>query len=159
MVRKLFSTDCQVTSNSGFSTNGWRCSLITSLAMPLAVLLVGLAPSPARAEGPSPTSKLTSEQRVKIFPEQKVLTVKNQKARIAILQQGERCVSAAATSNALKNCMRQERQQNMAQRRSEWSELRSLYARYGIKLPESRPNSDVKPIKASPGPTTKTQTP
>ena len=159
MVGKSFPPDCQVNFNYGFSTHCWRRSPVTSLAISLAALLVGLAPFPARAEGPSPASKLTAEQRVKIFPEQKALAVKNQKARITILQQGERCLSAAATPDALKSCMRQERKQNMAQRRSEWSELRSLYARYGIKLPESRPKSDVKQLKASPGPATKTQTP
>lgn len=121
--------------------------------MPLAALLVGLVPFPARAEGPSPVSKLTPEQRIKIFPEQKTLDIKNQKARIAIMQQGERCLNAATTFDALKVCMRLERKQNLGQRRSEWSELRSLYARYGIKLPERRPSSDGKTIKASPDPT------
>jgi Spy/CpxP family protein refolding chaperone len=60
--------------------------------------------------------RLTPEQRQKIFPEQRSLAVQDHQARIAILEKGRRCLTAAANADALSDCMRQEREAMQGQR-------------------------------------------
>ena len=104
--------------------------------------LVGLglvlmqAPGALQAQQGPPESRLTPQQQEQLFPEQKALWLKHARARIAALQSGERCVQAARSAQALKRCLQQERQSNMSLRRSHWAEMRALFARYGIQLPE-----------------------
>ncbi len=109
---------------------------------PLVALLTSLflaAPQTALAQQQKPDRpRLTPQQQEQLFPEQKALWLRHQRARISAMQTAERCVNAARTAEAFKGCMRQERQANMAQRRSQMAEMRALYGRYGIQLPEPR---------------------
>ena len=107
----------------------------------LALLSLGVvltqAPGPLLAQSGSPSgSRLTVQQQQKLFPEQRQLWLRHARARIAALQSGERCVQAARTAEAFKGCLQQERQINMALRRSHWADMRALFARYGIQLPD-----------------------
>lgn len=94
--------------------------------------LAQVAPVPA---GPG---RLTPAQQQKIFPEQRNLMLRDQQARITILQNGERCMAAATTPDALHNCMKQERTASQNQRQQFWGGMRSLYERNGIPVPERR---------------------
>jgi hypothetical protein len=86
--------------------------------------------------GPSEAGRPTKAQLQKIFPDQKRLAISDHQARIAILQNGERCLSAAGSSEALRNCMKQERDAYQRQRQQHWSAMKSLLERNGIPLPK-----------------------
>jgi len=122
-------------------------SMTTALRLPmrLAVLAVvigstGLALAqsssgePSRPVGPP----LSPSQMQKIFPDQKRLAISDHQARISILQTGERCLAAATTSEALRTCMKQERDAYQLQRRDHRSAMRALLERNGIALPAPR---------------------
>lgn len=111
--------------------------------VPIAPALLGLAliqaPTALLAQqGPVPGSRLTPQQRQQLFPQQKQLWLQQSRARISSLQTAERCVQAAQTPDALMDCLQRERQSNMRLRRSHWAEMRALYSRYGIQLPEQK---------------------
>ena len=116
---------------------------ITPWQRPLiaAALLLGLGtavqaqppvPSKPRGEGP----RLTEAQRLKMFPETRTLAAQDHRARIAILQQGERCISAATNGDGLRNCMRQERDALQNQRQQHRNALRQMFVRNGIPVPD-----------------------
>jgi hypothetical protein len=92
----------------------------------------------AQTTPPTGRPQLTPAQQAKIFPEQKALSLKSHQTRIASLTDGERCISAAGNWEALKSCMQQERQANMAMHKANRSEMRSLFERNGIPFPEAR---------------------
>jgi hypothetical protein len=107
---------------------------------PVLALLASVAlaaPQVALAQQQKPVApRLTPQQQEQLFPEQKALWLKHQRARISAIQTAERCVNAARTAEAFKGCLRQERQANMALRRSHMAEMRALFGRHGIQLPE-----------------------
>ena len=109
---------------------------------PLVALLTALslaAPQTALAQLQKPARpRLSPQQQEQLFPEQKALWLKHQRARISSMQAAEGCVNAARTASTFQTCLRQERQANMALRRSLMDEMRALYGRYGIALPEPR---------------------
>lgn len=84
-------------------------------------------------QGSAPGSRLTPQQQEQLFPEQKQLWLNHAQARSAALQAGQRCVQAARNPETFRNCLNQERQRNMELRRTHWTEMRALLARYGIK--------------------------
>ena len=117
-----------------------------TLRSPLFPALLGLSlalpnlPQAALAQQTTnPRASLTPEQKAQIFPQQKELWLKHARARIASMQANERCVQASTTFEAFQGCQRQERQANLQMRLNSWAELRALYARYGVQLPETRP--------------------
>ena len=83
--------------------------------------------------------RLTPEQRQKIFPEQRSLAVQDHQARIAILEKGRRCLTAAANADALSDCMRQEREAMQSQRAQHMASMRDLLQRNGLPVPQWRP--------------------
>lgn len=85
-----------------------------------------------RGEGP----RLSAAQRQKLFPETRSLAIQDHQARIAILQQGQRCLGAAGNGDALRACMRQERQAMDAQRSRHREALRQAFVRQGIPVPD-----------------------
>lgn len=109
-----------------------------------AALLLGLgAGVQARAQslplvdndrGPGP--RLSEAQRLKVFPELRTLTLQDHRARIAILQQGERCITAATSPDAQRSCMRQEREATQNQRRRFGLAMREVFQRNGIPVPD-----------------------
>jgi hypothetical protein len=85
---------------------------------------------------PSEASRPTPAQMQKIFPEQKRLAISDQQARISILQSGERCLSAAASSEALRACMKQQREASQRQRQQHRASMKALFERNGIAMPQ-----------------------
>ncbi|MEB3259928.1 MAG: hypothetical protein VKP63_04785 [Cyanobacteriota bacterium] len=105
------------------------------------VLLLGLSGSAALAQpvGPMPNrDRLTPEQRQKIFPDMRRLTLQDHRERIAILQRAESCITRAASDDALAECMRAQREAMRQQRRQQMSELQALFQRNGLPMPQWR---------------------
>jgi hypothetical protein len=67
------------------------------LGLGTAVQAQSTVPSKPRGEG----ARLTEAQRLKVFPETRTLAAQDHRARIAILQQGERCISAATNGRTM----------------------------------------------------------
>jgi hypothetical protein len=88
---------------------------------------------------------LTPQQQEQVFPEQKALWLRQQRGRIKVIETAERCVSGARTPDAFKDCLRQQRQANLTLRRSHKAEMRALYGRYGIQLPDTGSGWKQKP--------------
>jgi len=118
-------------------------ALRRSLRLALLAVVIGTSTSalaqsstadPARPLAP----RLTPAQMQKLFPDQKRLAIRDHQARIAILQTGERCLAAATNSEALRTCMKQERDAYQLQRRDHRSAMRALLERNGIALPPPR---------------------
>ena len=113
----------------------WQRPLIATalvLGLGTAVQAQSSAPPPPRGEGP----RLTDAQRQKMFPETRTLAGQDHRARIAILQQGERCISAATNGDGLRSCMRQEREALQNQRQQHRDALRQVFVRNGIPVPD-----------------------
>jgi hypothetical protein len=113
----------------------WQRPLIAAalvLGLGTAVQAQSTAPPKPRGEGP----RLTEAQRQKVFPETRTLAAQDHRARIAILQQGERCISAATNGDGLRNCMRQERDALQNQRQQQRNALRQMFVRNGIPVPD-----------------------
>jgi hypothetical protein len=89
-----------------------------------------------QTQGRGPAPRLTEAQQRKIFPETRSLAVRDHQARITILQQGERCSSAAGNGDALRACMRQERNAMQAQRQRHHEAMRQVFERNGIPVPD-----------------------
>ena len=106
-----------------------------------ALLLAGLAQGQTLA--PRPRPQLSQAQQQKIFPEQRALVLQDHRQRIAILQQGERCLSAATNGDALRACMKQERNAYQKQRDDHRAAMRALLQRNGIQPPPSRMKAPV----------------
>jgi hypothetical protein len=107
-------------------------------ALTVVVSLAGTA-ALAQPVGPHPQkSRLTPEQRQKIFPEQRRLALQDHRARIAILQRGETCLTNATTPDALQDCMRAQREEMWQQRRQQMEEMKALFERNGLPVPQWR---------------------
>ena len=96
---------------------------------------VALAQTPA-APAPARQSRISEAQWQKMFPEHKQLSLRDQRARVAISQRGERCLSGAANQDALRTCMREQRDALQEQRRQHMQEMRAMFERNGITMPE-----------------------
>jgi len=113
----------------------WQRPLIAAalvLGLGTVVQAQSTVPPKPRGEGP----RLTEAQRQKVFPETRSLAVQDHRARIAILQQGERCISAASNGDGLRTCMRQERDALQNQRQQHRDALRQVFVRNGIPVPD-----------------------
>lgn len=110
-------------------------------AGPALTVLFSLAGTAALAQpvGPNPQRpRLTPEQRQKIFPEQRRLALQDHRARIAILQRGETCLTNASTPDALQDCMRAQREEMWSQRRQHMEAMKGLFERSGLPVPQWR---------------------
>jgi hypothetical protein len=112
---------------------------ISSLPLRLAALalVVGSAGATlAQPLGQPAKGRLTPQQWQKIFPDYRSLAMRDHQARIAILQKGERCIAGAGSGDALRECLRQERSAYQQQRQAHRTEMRRLFERNGIPVPE-----------------------
>lgn len=116
-----------------------RCpSRPAQVGLPGLLLLLTLVGPAALAQlvGPYPKrERLTSEQLQKVFPEQRRLALQDHRARLAILQRGEACLQNSENGEALRNCMRVEREAMRQQRRQQMESLKALYQRNGLPAP------------------------
>jgi hypothetical protein len=96
---------------------------------------------------PARPSRISEAQWQKIFPEHKQLTLRDQQARTSILQRGQRCVSGAANIDALRTCMREEREAMQQQRRQHMQAMRAMFERNGIAMPELKKGPSGKGAK------------
>lgn len=122
------------------ATTALAATALTASALGLAIgaALIG-APALAQPVGPNPQRpRLTPEQSQKIFPEQRRLALRDHRARIAILQRGESCINAATTPEALRDCMRAQREAMWEQRRQHMGDMRALFERNGLPMPQWR---------------------
>jgi len=113
----------------------WQRPLIAAalvLGLGTAVQAQSSAPLKPKGEGP----RLTEAQKQKMFPETRALAAQDHRARIAILQQGERCITAAPNGDGLRSCMRQERDALQNQRQQHRDALRQVFVRNGIPVPD-----------------------
>ena len=97
------------------------------------------APGQQRSPGQQRTGdgpRLTEAQRQKVFPATRSLAAQDHRARIVILQQGERCINAATNGDGLRNCMRQERDALQNQRQQHRDALRQVFVSNGIAVPD-----------------------
>jgi hypothetical protein len=104
-------------------------------------VLLSLAGTAAVAQpvGPNPQkSRLTPEQRQKIFPDQRRLALQDNQAHLAILQRGATCLNNATTPDALQNCKRTQREAMSEQRRQFMANMKALYERNGLPVPQWR---------------------
>ncbi|WP_043325876.1 hypothetical protein [Cyanobium gracile] len=111
-------------------------SLLHPLRVALLAMVLGSTGVAMAQSGPSPAGRPTPAQMQKIFPEQKRLALSDQQARIAILQRGERCLSAAGSSEALRTCMKEQRSASQRQREQHRAAMKALLERNGIPLPQ-----------------------
>lgn len=110
-------------------------------ALSALALLFSLGGTAALAQpvGPMPPQdRLTPEQRAKIFPDMRRLALRDHRARIAILQRAENCLNSATNADALRDCMRSQREAMRQQHRQQMSELQALYQRNGLPMPQWR---------------------
>ena len=136
-----------------------RCPARPKASLQALALLVGLLGPAALAQpvGPLPQGgeggRLTPEQRAKVFPEQRRLALQDRQARIAILQRGESCLQSAANADALRDCMRAEREAMGQQRRQLMDSMKALYVRNGLPAPRwmQRQGRGQGPMRDGPG--------
>jgi len=113
----------------------WQRPLIAAaLVLGLGTAVQAQSSPPPHHGGDGP--RLTEAQKQKMFPETRALAAQDHRARIAILQQGERCISAAPNGDGLRTCMRQERDALQTQRQQHRDALRQVYERNGIPVPD-----------------------
>ncbi|MBD2548333.1 hypothetical protein H6G65_01785 [Microcystis elabens FACHB-917] len=110
--------------------------LLQPLRVALLAMVLGSTGAAMAQSDPSQIRRPTPAQMQAIFPEQKRLAISDQRARIAILQSGERCLSAAGSSEALRTCMKQQRDNSQRQREQHRAAMRALFERNGIPLPQ-----------------------
>ncbi|MFM7733880.1 MAG: hypothetical protein ACKO6F_10605 [Cyanobium sp.] len=115
-----------------------RSSLLASGLAAALALGTGAAAFAQAPAAPAREGRISPDQWQKIFPENKQLSLRDQRARLAILQRGERCISAAANADALRSCMREQRTAMQQQRRQHMQAMRALFERNGIQMPELR---------------------
>ena len=117
-------------SQQRFSPQRW-------LVRPAAVLLILALPihsGASLAQGGSPATQtrpnLSETQRQELFQKRKSLEQRSHAGRIAILQEADRCITAAQTREAFKACEQKEqqaRQQLRGQLRAEAAQVRAQF--------------------------------
>jgi hypothetical protein len=112
------------------------------VAMPASVL----AQSQAPGEG---LRRFRPEQRQEMFQALRDLERRSHAARIAILQEADRCIAAASTWNAFQSCERQEKQARERFKVEIRSEAEGLRARFGLPPRQDRTGSSARPPKAT----------
>lgn len=87
-------------------------------------------------------------QPAELFAEQKTLWQAHQRQRMGVMQGADRCVAAAKNTKQFRSCLDKERSIIRNLERKHWSELRSLYQRFGINLPNRKPgqNAEKQPM-------------
>jgi hypothetical protein len=97
------------------------------------------AATPQPGPGARPeTLNLTPAQQQELFAGRKSMALGTTSARIAVLQQTERCIKGARDLDALRQCHMQERtaQRELMERKR--TEVASLYKRLGLPAPQPR---------------------
>jgi hypothetical protein len=106
-------------------------------ALALSLCAIGAAGAQPTAEPPVRVGP-TAAQWQKVFPVLRQQALKDHQARAAILQRGERCLSAAAAIEALRTCQREERSALMQQHLKHRDAVRALFERNGLPVPEGK---------------------
>ena len=140
-MRRFFTRESALTSTIPSPARAHR--MATALATVLAAGLSGLAlvlTTPAMAlagpGGRGPEGRLTPQQKQQVFPDMKRLQTQDYRARIAILQKGERCMGAAGNADALMACKREERNAYRENRNQHRQAMEQMFRKYGIAMPE-----------------------
>jgi hypothetical protein len=114
----------------------------TAMATATATTAVALSLGPSASVfaqpvgDPGGAGRPTPAQWQKIFPEHRQLMLQDHRARVAILQRGERCIAAAGNEDVMRACLRDERSAMQQQRRQHMDAVRVLFERNGMPVPE-----------------------
>ncbi|MEB3266890.1 MAG: hypothetical protein VKN13_09810 [Cyanobacteriota bacterium] len=101
------------------------------------LLTLGMGPALAQSGELVPRDgRLTPEQQRRIFPDLKRLSLEDYSERTRMLERARRCVGGASDFEAYQTCRRQERQAYGQWRRQQQDQLRQLFERNGIPMPE-----------------------
>ena len=138
-----------------------------SLKPPLGVALLSLAwgagllagAPGVRAEGPWSADRpdrpqLTREQQLKMISVQRTLLQRHQEGRLAILDNDERCLKAAADDKAAQACHQQEREALKRLRDDMRAQARALRQQFNLPEPPERRMRLLRQGGASEGPGT-----
>jgi len=101
----------------------------------LPALLLATLATPGRAQSQMPPalgSPVQAAQREAIFRARVELERRSHACRIAILQEADRCVAAAATRAAFQACERQEREARERFRSGMQAEIQAFRSRFGL---------------------------
>jgi hypothetical protein len=112
---------------------GCQCLLV--LVLGLGLDLGGASAQPVGEGGQGRSPRLTPEQKARVFPDLRRLALNDHRARIRLLEQGERCINGAGSAEALQGCMRREREQYRSLREQHRSEVKQLFQRNGLPVP------------------------
>ena len=118
------------------TTSPMPANLLQPLRIAVLAVVLGSTGVAMAESRPSEAGRPTPAQMQKIFPEQKRLAISDHQARIAILQSGERCLSAAGSSDALRACMKAQRDAVQRQREQHRAAMKALLERNGIPPPQ-----------------------
>ncbi|MFN9661782.1 MAG: hypothetical protein ACK6BC_15690, partial [Cyanobacteriota bacterium] len=119
----------------------FSCAARPRFALPALALLLSLSGGAGLAQPVGPKvqqDRLTPEQRQKLFPDMRRLSLQDHRARIVILQRAESCINNATTDEALAACLRTQREAMREQRRQQLSDLPALFQRNGLPMPQWR---------------------
>jgi hypothetical protein len=82
--------------------------------------------------------KLTENQKQELFKARRGWALRDNAARMAVLQQSDRCVQAATDLEALRRCLGDERMANRRLMETTRNDATALAQRLGIPMPEGR---------------------
>jgi hypothetical protein len=122
---------------------------LSAVLLPLAlVALPGSVLAQSQAPGAG-QRRLSPEQRQEMFQARRDLERRSHAARIAILQEADRCIASANTWDAFQTCERQEQQARERFKADIRSEAQALRARFGLPLRQDRTGSSARAPKAT----------
>ena len=115
---------------------------VALLAMAWGAGLLAIAPG-VRAQGPWSADRpdrpqLTREQQLKMISVQRTLLQRHQAGRLAILDNDERCLKAAADDKAAQACQQQEREALKRLRDDMRAQARALRQQFNLPEPPER---------------------
>ncbi len=93
--------------------------------------------TPSSSPGPA-RPQLTEKQKSELFTARRDMALRTHAAQIAILQKGQRCVTASRDLEAFQACRKEEWQAQRSLMASNREEARAVYQRLGLPVPEPR---------------------
>ena len=131
-----------------------RCLAVALMSLTWGTCLLAGAPS-VRAKPDRPDRpQLSREQQLKMISVQRTLLQRHQEGRLAILDNDERCLKAAADDKAAQACHQQEREALKRLRDDMRAQARSLRQQFNLPEPPEQRMRLLRQGDASEGPGT-----
>jgi hypothetical protein len=97
-------------------------------------------PAPQAGPGARPeTLNLTPAQRQQLFESRRALEKKSHAGRIAILQEADRCITAATDAQGYRQCEQKEQQARQELRTNLRTELQAMRSQFGLPAKPHKP--------------------